>query len=49
VDWTSYVRIVMTSEIHWTEFVVRMVAQNDVGDEYSRLLTLFKADDDKHV
>jgi hypothetical protein len=32
-EWTTYVGVVMKSEIHGIWLVVRMVAQNDVGDE----------------
>jgi hypothetical protein len=32
-EWMTYVGVVMKSEIHGIELVVRMVGQNDVGDE----------------
>jgi hypothetical protein len=34
-EWTTYVSVVMKSEIRGIELVARMVAQNDVGDENS--------------
>jgi hypothetical protein len=34
-EWTSYVRVVMKSEIRRIELVARMVGQNDAGDESS--------------
>jgi hypothetical protein len=40
---------VLKSEIHGIELVARMVAQNNVGDESSRSLTLPKAVDDEHI
>jgi hypothetical protein len=32
-EWTTYVRVVMKSEIRGIELVARMVGRNDVGDE----------------
>jgi hypothetical protein len=34
-EWTSYIGVVMKSEIRGIELIARMVAQNDVGDECS--------------
>jgi hypothetical protein len=34
-EWTTYVGVMMKSEIHKIELVVRMVVRNDVGDECS--------------
>jgi hypothetical protein len=48
-EWTTYVGVVMKSEIHGIELVARMVAWNDVGDESSRSPTLPKAVDEQHV
>jgi hypothetical protein len=48
-EWTAYVGVVMTSEIHRIEFVARMVAQNDVADESSQSLTLPKVVDEQHI
>jgi hypothetical protein len=48
-EWTSYVNVVMKSEIRGIDLVARMVAHNDVGDESSRSLTLPKAVDEQHV
>jgi hypothetical protein len=48
-EWTTYVSIVMKSEIYRIELVTRMVAQNDVGDKSSRSLTLSKAVDEQHI
>jgi hypothetical protein len=39
----------MKSEIRGIELVARMVAQNDVGDENSRSLTLSEAVDEQHI
>jgi hypothetical protein len=36
-EWTTYVGVVMKSEIHVIDLVARMVDRNDVGDERSRL------------
>jgi hypothetical protein len=47
--WTAYVGVVMKSEIHEIELVVRMVARNDVGNESSRSSTLPEAVDEQHV
>jgi hypothetical protein len=35
-EWTTYVEVVMKSEIHGIELVTRMVGQNDVGKKSSR-------------
>jgi hypothetical protein len=48
-EWTTYVSIVMKSEIYRIELVARMVAQNDVGDKSSRSPTLSKAVDEQHI
>jgi hypothetical protein len=48
-EWTTYVGVVMKSEIHGIELVARMVAWNDVGDESFRSPTLPKAVDEQHV
>jgi hypothetical protein len=48
-EWPTYVGVVMKSEIRGIELVARMVIQNDVGDESSRLPTLPKAIDEQHV
>jgi hypothetical protein len=45
-EWTSYVSVVMKSEIQWIKMVTRMVAQNNVGDESSRSPTLPEAVDE---
>jgi hypothetical protein len=34
--WTTYVGVMMKSEIRRIELVARMVARNDIGDERSR-------------
>jgi hypothetical protein len=47
--WTTYVSVVMKSEIHGIELVARMVARNDVGNESSRSPTLPEAVDEQHV
>jgi hypothetical protein len=39
-EWTSYVRVVMKSEIRGIELVARMVGRNDAGDESSWSATL---------
>jgi hypothetical protein len=41
-EWTTYVSVVMKSEICVIELVARMVARNDVGDESSRSPTFLK-------
>jgi hypothetical protein len=48
-EWTTYVNIVMKSEIHEIELVARMVSQNDVGDESSQSATLPEVVDEQHV
>jgi hypothetical protein len=47
--WTTYVGVVIKSEIRGIELVVRMIARNDVGDESSRSSTLTEAVDEQHV
>jgi hypothetical protein len=34
-EWTTYVRIMIKSEIHGIEFVARMVGWNNANDESS--------------
>jgi hypothetical protein len=36
-EWTTYIGVVMNSEIRGIELIGRMVAWNDVGDDYSCL------------
>jgi hypothetical protein len=48
-EWTSYVGVVMKSEIHGIELVARIVSRNDVGDESSRWSTLPEAVDEQGV
>jgi hypothetical protein len=48
-EWTTYVGVMIKSEIHGIELVVRMVSRNDIGDESSRSSTLPKAVDEQHV
>jgi hypothetical protein len=48
-EWTTYVDVVMKSEIHGIELVVRMVARNDVSDESSQSSTLLEAIDEQYV
>jgi hypothetical protein len=48
-EWTTYVSVVMKSEMHGMELVARMVSWNDVGDESSRSLTLPKAIDEQRI
>jgi hypothetical protein len=48
-EWTSYVEVVMKSEIHGVEFVPRMVAWNEVSDESSRSPTLPEVVYEQHV
>jgi hypothetical protein len=48
-EWTAYISVVMKSEISGIEFVARMIARNNVGDESSRSLTLPKAIDEQHI
>jgi hypothetical protein len=48
-EWTTYVGVVMKSEIHEIELVAKMVARNDIGDESSRSPTLPDAVDEQHV
>jgi hypothetical protein len=48
-EWTTYVGVVMKSEICGTELIAIMVAQNDVGDESSQLSTLPEAVDEQHI
>jgi hypothetical protein len=48
-EWTTYVSVMMKSEIRVIELVTRMVVRNDVGDENSRSLTLPEAVNEQHV
>jgi hypothetical protein len=48
-EWTTYISVVMKSEISGIEFVARMIARNNIGDESSRSLTLPKAIDEQHI
>jgi hypothetical protein len=48
-EWSTYVGVVIKSEIHGIELVARMVARNDVGDESSRSLTLSEAVDEQDI
>jgi hypothetical protein len=48
-EWTSYVGVVMMSEIRGVELVARKIARNDVGHESSRSPTLPEAVDEQHV
>jgi hypothetical protein len=45
-EWTSYVGVMIKSEIYGIELVARMVARNDVSDESSRSPTLPEAVDE---
>jgi hypothetical protein len=47
-EWIAYVSVVMKSEIHEIELIVRMVARIDIGDESLRSPTLPEAVDDQH-
>jgi hypothetical protein len=42
-EWTTYVDVVMKSEIRGIELVTKIVARNDVDDESSRSPTLPEA------
>jgi hypothetical protein len=48
-EWTTYVGVMMKSEIRGIELVVRKIARNDVGDESSRSPTLPEAVDEQHI
>jgi hypothetical protein len=48
-EWPMYVRVVIKLEIHRIELVARMVGQDDIDDESSRLPTLSDAVDEQHV
>jgi hypothetical protein len=48
-EWTAYVDVVMKSEICGIELVVRMVAQNNVGDKSYRSPTLPESVDEHHI
>jgi hypothetical protein len=48
-EWTTYVGVVMGSEIHRIELAAIKVARNDIADESSRSLTLPEAVDEQHV
>jgi hypothetical protein len=45
-EWTTYVGVVMKSEIHGIELVAIKVARNDVTDKSSRSSTLPEAVDE---
>jgi hypothetical protein len=45
-EWTTYVGVVIKSEIHGIELVARMVARNDIVDESSLSPTLPEAVDE---
>jgi hypothetical protein len=45
-EWTTYIGVVMKSEIHVIELVAIMISQNDVGDKSSRSPTLPEAVDE---
>jgi hypothetical protein len=48
-EWTTYVGVMIKSEIRGIELVARMVAWNDVGDESSRSPTLSEAVVEQHI
>jgi hypothetical protein len=48
-EWTAYIGIMMKSEICGIELFARMIVQNDVGDENSRLPTLPEVVDEQHI
>jgi hypothetical protein len=48
-EWTTYVGVVMKSEIRGIEFVARRVGKNIVYDESSRLSTLPEAVDEQAI
>jgi hypothetical protein len=48
-EWTSYVGVMMKSEIRGIDLFERKVAWNNVGDESSRSPTLPEAVDEQHV
>jgi hypothetical protein len=48
-EWTTYVGIMMKSEICGIELVARMVVRNDVGDKSPLLSTLPEAVDEQHI
>jgi hypothetical protein len=48
-EWTTYIGVVMKSEICEIELVARMIGHNDVGDESSRSSTLSEAVDEQDV
>jgi hypothetical protein len=47
-EWTTYVGVVMKSEIRGIELVARKVVQNNVGDKSSRSPTLPEMVDEQH-
>jgi hypothetical protein len=48
-EWTTYIGVMIKSEIYEIELVARMVIWNNVGDESSRSPTLPEAVDKQHV
>jgi hypothetical protein len=48
-EWTTYISVMMKSEICGIELVARMVARNDVCDKSSRSPTLLEAVDEQHI
>jgi hypothetical protein len=48
-EWATYVGVMMKSKIHGIEFVARMVAWNDVGDQSSQPPILTEAVDEQHI
>jgi hypothetical protein len=48
-EWTTYIGVVMKSEICGIGLVSRMVSRNDIGDKSSRSSTLPKAVDEQHI
>jgi hypothetical protein len=48
-EWTTYIGVVMKSEICGIGLVARMVSRNDVGHKSSRSSTLPKAVDEQHI
>jgi hypothetical protein len=48
-EWTTYVGVVIKSEIRGIELIARMVVRNDVCDKNSRSPTLPEAVNEQHV
>jgi hypothetical protein len=48
-EWTTYVGVVIKSEICGIELVTKLVARNNVGDKSSQSPTLPEAVDEQHV